>query len=147
SNGGSGGGGGGGGLVYLCLTTYEVAMKDETLLRTLSQGGTHRWAYLVVDEAQRLKNRSSLLFQVLNRIHSPRKSPPMGIGLGGGLGGGLGDALGQRLLLTGTPLQNSLGELWALLYFILPGVFSDEQQFSDWFNRPFESDSEGEGEE
>ncbi len=77
-----------------------------------------------MDEAHRLKNRSSVLFAKLKRIHTR-----------------------QRLLLTGTPLQNNLNELWALLSFVLPGLFDDEQQFSAWFNRPFESDDEEEEEE
>lgn len=66
-----------------------------------------------------MKNKSSILFGELRRINAK-----------------------HRLLLTGTPLQNNLNELWALLSFILPGLFNDEQQFSDWFNRPFESDSD-----
>jgi SNF2 family DNA or RNA helicase len=48
----------------------------------------------------------------------------------------------NRLLLTGTPLQNNLLELWSLLTFILPVFFNSEQQFSDWFNKPFESDDD-----
>jgi SNF2 family DNA or RNA helicase len=72
-----------------------------------------------LDEAHRVKNRSSVIFEKLKLLDPKR-----------------------RLLLTGTPLQNNLNELWALLSFILPGFFNDEQQFSDWFNRPFENDSD-----
>jgi SNF2 family DNA or RNA helicase len=43
------------------------------------------------------------------------------------------------LLLTGTPLQNNLKELWSLLHFILADVFADFSEFNDWFNRPFDS--------
>ena len=44
----------------------------------------------------------------------------------------------RHLLLTGTPLQNNLNELWSLLNFILPGIFNSKEQFHDWFNKPFE---------
>ena len=66
-----------------------------------------------------MKNKSAVLFDQLKRLQAK-----------------------HCLLLTGTPLQNNLNELWALLSFILPGLFNDEQQFSDWFNRPFESDTD-----
>jgi SNF2 family DNA or RNA helicase len=39
----------------------------------------------------------------------------------------------------GTPLQNNLKELWSLLHFILPRIFADFEEFSDWFNHPFDS--------
>uniref|UniRef100_A0A7E4UYX0 DNA helicase n=1 Tax=Panagrellus redivivus TaxID=6233 RepID=A0A7E4UYX0_PANRE len=74
------------------LTTYEILLKDKSYLSSFD------WACLVVDEAHRLKNNEALLYQCLtgfNTVH--------------------------RLLITGTPLQNSLRELWALLHFIMPG--------------------------
>ena len=43
----------------------------------------------------------------------------------------------RRLLLTGTPIQNSLQELWSLLNFLLPHIFNSVQHFEDWFNAPF----------
>ena len=46
------------------------------------------------------------------------------------------------MLLTGTPLQNNLGELWALLNFILPGIFNCKEQFEEWFNKPFEDEAD-----
>lgn len=78
-----------------------------------------------MDEAHRLKNRYSLLFETLNRIHHS----------------------GRRLLLTGTPLQNNLSELWSLLHFILPAVFANEQEFRDLFNQHFDCDSDAEAED
>ena len=45
----------------------------------------------------------------------------------------------NRLLLTGTPLQNNLHELWALLNFLLPDVFAESKAFDNWFNPEFVS--------
>lgn len=73
-----------------------------------------------MDEAHRLKNKNSLLFDVLNRVHDT----------------------GRRLLLTGTPLQNNLSELWALLHFILPGIFRSEEEFNELFSAQLEIDSD-----
>lgn len=73
------------------LTTYEIVLKDKALLGALN------WAVLLVDEAHRLKNDDSLLYKALSEFHT-----------------------NHRLLITGTPLQNSLKELWALLHFIMP---------------------------
>ncbi|KAI8499320.1 transcriptional regulator, partial [Branchiostoma belcheri] len=79
-------------LKFNCLlTTYEILLKDKSFL-----GGVE-WACLVVDEAHRLKNDDSLLYKTLKGFDS-----------------------NHRLLITGTPLQNSLKELWALLFFIMP---------------------------
>ncbi len=76
------------------LTTYEILLKDKDCLGSLS------WAVLVVDEAHRLKNDDSLLYRTL-----------------------VGFRTNHRLLVTGTPLQNSLRELWALLHFIMERVY------------------------
>jgi hypothetical protein len=69
---------------------------------------------LVVDEGHRLKNRDSKLFNVLGEY-----------------------GFKQRLLLTGTPLHNSLAELWSLMNFLLPSVFGSADTFDDWFAAPF----------
>ncbi|XP_058058662.1 chromodomain-helicase-DNA-binding protein 1 [Anopheles bellator] len=79
------------------LTTYEILLKDKTFLGSIS------WASLLVDEAHRLKNDDSLLYKALEEFDT-----------------------NHRLLITGTPLQNSLKELWALLHFIMP------QHFASW---------------
>jgi SWI/SNF-related matrix-associated actin-dependent regulator of chromatin subfamily A member 5 len=87
------------------LTTYEMANMEKTRLSKFA------WEYLIVDEAHRLKNESSVL------------------------AGNIRDLVtAYRLLLTGTPLQNNLHELWALLNCLLPDVFSDSDTFDELFD-------------
>ncbi|XP_007652725.2 probable global transcription activator SNF2L2 isoform X2 [Cricetulus griseus] len=70
---------------------------------------------MIVDEGHRMKNHHCKLTQVLNTHYvAPR-----------------------RILLTGTPLQNKLPELWALLNFLLPTIFKSCSTFEQWFNAPF----------
>jgi SWI/SNF-related matrix-associated actin-dependent regulator of chromatin subfamily A member 5 len=88
----------------VCLTTYEVAIKEKAALKKFS------WRYIVIDEAHRIKNEKSSLSQVVRLYKSQ-----------------------ARLLITGTPLQNNLHELWALLNFLLPDVFSSSEDFDNWF--------------
>ncbi|XP_067621810.1 chromodomain-helicase-DNA-binding protein 1 isoform X2 [Eurosta solidaginis] len=88
-------------LKFNCiLTTYEIVLKDKLFL------GTLQWAALLVDEAHRLKNDDSLLYKSLKEFET-----------------------NHRLLITGTPLQNSLKELWALLHFIMPDRFVTWEDF------------------
>ncbi|EER97913.1 hypothetical protein BDA96_02G022300 [Sorghum bicolor] len=89
----------------IVVTSYEMAMYDAKFL------AVHRWKYVIVDEGHRLKNSKCLLLRELKRI-------PMD----------------NKLLLTGTPLQNNLAELWSLLNFILPDIFSSHQEFESWFD-------------
>ncbi|TID18140.1 hypothetical protein CANINC_003881, partial [Pichia inconspicua] len=91
------------------LTTYEYVIKDRPLLCKF------RWAHMLIDEGHRLKNTGSKLFQTLTTYYHTK----------------------NRLILTGTPLQNNLPELWALLNFILPKVFNSVKSFDEWFNTPF----------
>lgn len=90
----------------LLITTYEVVLKDMAVLSKI------RWRCLIVDEAHRLKNAKSRLFLELGSI--PRDF---------------------CLLLTGTPLQNSTEELWALLYFSDPQGFASKEQFVEKFGQ------------
>jgi len=75
-----------------------------------------KWVYLVVDEGHRLKNDAARLTRTLSESYSVQ----------------------HRLLLTGTPLQNNLPELWALLNFLLPKVFNSVATFEKWFAAPIE---------
>jgi len=87
------------------ITTYEVMNLEKHVLMKIG------WRFLIVDEAHRLKNEASQFAQNIRMLETQ-----------------------HRLLLTGTPLQNNLHELWALLNFLLPDVFSSADQFDDWFN-------------
>lgn len=91
------------------LTTYEYIMKDKQQLSKI------HWSYIVVDEGHRMKNSKSKFAQIL----------------------GLQYTSDHRLLLTGTPLQNNLAELWSLLNFLLPRIFHSLDDFEKWFNQPF----------
>ncbi|XP_059197836.1 chromodomain-helicase-DNA-binding protein 1-like [Centropristis striata] len=89
------------------LTTYELCLKDASFLRRW------KWKVLVVDEAHRLKNQNSLLHKVLTQF-----------------------SVGFRVLLTGTPIQNNLQELYSLLSFIQPSIFTADgtDNFTDSYS-------------
>ncbi|KAG2437780.1 hypothetical protein HYH02_011155 [Chlamydomonas schloesseri] len=86
-------------------TSYEIVMSDRRHLER------HVWKLVVVDEGHRLKNFDCRLLREMRQL-----------------------TMESRLLLTGTPLQNNLKELWSLLSFCMPNVFHDAQQFLDWFD-------------
>lgn len=94
--------------VNVVLTTYDFILREKGPLTR------KHWKHIVVDEGHRMKNSKSRLHQVLN-----------------------GFTCCNRLLLTGTPLQNNLTELWALLNFLLPKIFQSADDFENWFNEPF----------
>eukprot|EP00850_Spirogloea_muscicola_P024018 SM000424S15771 [mRNA] locus=s424:17992:24037:+ [translate_table: standard] len=96
------------------LTHYDLIMRDKQHLRKI------RWHYIVVDEGHRLKNHESMLGRTLVSSYHIRR----------------------RLLLTGTPIQNSLTELWSLLNFLLPAIFNSSGNFEEWFNAPFADKAE-----
>lgn len=87
------------------VTSYEVAIKDQNKLAKLGE-----FTYLVVDEGQRLKNHRCTLISSLKRLPAS-----------------------NRLLLSGTPIQNNLDELWSLLNFVNPQIFDDLSVFQSWF--------------
>jgi len=86
------------------VTSFEMVIREKSALKKIA------WQYIVVDEAHRIKNEESALSQIIRLFYSK-----------------------HRLLITGTPLQNNLHELWALLNFILPDVFGDSEIFDQWF--------------
>ncbi|XP_052154391.1 probable chromatin-remodeling complex ATPase chain [Oryza glaberrima] len=95
----------------VCVTSFEMAIKEKTALKRFS------WRYIIIDEAHRIKNENSLLSKTM-RIYNTN----------------------YRLLITGTPLQNNLHELWSLLNFLLPEIFSSAETFDDWFQISGEND-------
>ena len=89
----------------VCITSYEMILREKTHLKKFA------WEYIIIDEAHRIKNEESSLAQIIRLFNSR-----------------------GRLLITGTPLQNNLHELWALLNFLLPDVFGDSEAFDQWFS-------------
>lgn len=83
-------------------------MNDKAVLTKLN------WQYIIVDEGHRMKNTNSKFAMILGQNYQSA----------------------HRLLLTGTPLQNDLSELWALLNFLLPKIFQSCEEFKKWFDKP-----------
>jgi len=96
------------------VTSYELCNIEKATLRKF------HWRYICIDEAHRIKNENSKLSKVIREFKSR-----------------------NRLLITGTPLQNNLHELWALLNFILPDVFGSDEDFDAWFNTNDDGIKEG----
>ncbi|CRG98691.1 DEAD/DEAH box helicase, putative [Plasmodium relictum] len=97
----------------ICLTTFDFIIKEKTFLMKIS------WNYIVVDEGHRMKNNKSRFHSILSEFKSK-----------------------YRVLLTGTPLQNNLSELWSLLNFLLPKIFSSCVDFEKWFVRPLHNEKD-----
>ena len=91
------------------LTTYEYIIKDRPVLSKI------KWFHMIIDEGHRMKNTNSKLSATISQYYNTR----------------------FRLILTGTPLQNNLSELWAMLNFVLPTIFKSVKTFDEWFNTPF----------
>jgi len=87
------------------VTSFETAIRDQKKLSKLGP-----FAYVIVDEGHRLKNHRCMLIRSLKQLDAS-----------------------NRLLLTGTPIQNTLDELWALLNFVNPQIFDDLSVFQSWF--------------
>lgn len=99
---------------HICITTYRLVIQDAKVFKR------KKWKYLILDEAHLIKNWKSQRWQTLLNFHSKR-----------------------RILLTGTPLQNDLMELWSLMHFLMPHVFQSHQEFKDWFCNPIAGMVEG----
>ncbi|KAL0570273.1 swr1 complex component [Marasmius crinis-equi] len=94
----------------VCITSYTLASRDAHIFKRKP------WYYMILDEAHMIKNFKSQRWNILLMFRSFR-----------------------RLLLTGTPLQNNLTELWALLQFLMSGAnFANLREFGEWFSNPLE---------
>ncbi|ODV96793.1 hypothetical protein PACTADRAFT_84091 [Pachysolen tannophilus NRRL Y-2460] len=101
---------------HVCITSYQLVIQDHQAFRR------KKWRYMILDEAHNIKNFRSQRWQALLNFNTE-----------------------NRLLLTGTPLQNNIMELWSLLYFLMPSSkasqsmpagFANLQDFQQWFGRP-----------
>ncbi len=92
----------------ICITSYKLVIQDYSIFKR------KRWYYIILDEAQNIKNFKSKRWQMLLNFKSKRK-----------------------LLLTGTPLQNDVMEIWSYLHFLMPNLFYSNEEFRDWFYSQF----------
>ncbi|KAJ5345195.1 hypothetical protein N7452_003199 [Penicillium brevicompactum] len=95
---------------HVLVTSYQLVVLDAQYFQKV------KWQYMILDEAQAIKSSSSSRWKNL-----------------------LGFSCRNRLLLTGTPIQNNMQELWALLHFIMPTLFDSHDEFSEWFSKDIES--------
>lgn len=93
----------------LVVTTYATAMNDIEVLSAIE------WERVVLDEAQAIKNRLSRTAKAVRRLRA-----------------------GQRIALTGTPVENRLGELWSIMDFLNPGMLGTPEMFRARFASPIE---------
>ena len=100
----------------------QIVVTTYTLLRLDADEFTsRRWAGVLLDEAQHVKNHNGKTHQAVRRVDAPFK-----------------------LAITGTPMENNLMELWSLLSITAPGLFPDPKRFAEFWARPIERDVEHE---
>ncbi len=102
------------GAFHVCITTYNIILQDSAVFRR------RQWQYMILDEAHNIRNFKSKRWITLLALRARR-----------------------RLLLTGTPLQNNLMELWSLLHFLMPHIFQSHSEFQQWFAAPMDAMIEG----
>lgn len=93
----------------LILTTYPLLSRDKDILLN------HKYHLLILDEAQVIKNPNTMAHRIVQQIQAT-----------------------HRLCLTGTPMENHLGELWSLFHFLMPGFLGDNKKFTQTFRKPIE---------
>lgn len=95
---------------HIVITSYQLIVQDAKYFQQIE------WHYMILDEAQAIKSSSSSRWKSLLMFKCR-----------------------NRLLLTGTPIQNSMAELWALLHFIMPTLFDSHDEFNEWFSKDIEN--------
>ncbi|KAG0686949.1 putative DNA helicase ino80 [Pichia californica] len=95
---------------HVVVTSYQLVVADNAYFQKM------KWQYMILDEAQAIKSSQSSRWKSL-----------------------LSFQCRNRLLLTGTPIQNNMQELWALLHFIMPSLFDSHDEFSEWFSKDIEA--------
>ena len=99
---------------HIVVTSYQIVVTDYKYFTRQS------WMYMVLDEAQAIKSASSQRWKML-----------------------LDFKCRGRLLLSGTPIQNTMAELWSLLHFVMPALFDSHDEFKEWFSKDIEGHAEG----
>lgn len=97
------------------LTTYALLVRDDQQLLA------HDYYFLILDEAQYIKNPKTKATLVAQQIKAQ-----------------------HRLCLTGTPMENHLGELWSVFNFLMPGLLGDDRRFAKLFRTPIEKHGDSE---
>jgi DNA helicase INO80 len=95
---------------HVLVTSYQLVVQDAAYFQKI------KWQYMILDEAQAIKSSNSSRWKALLGFHCR-----------------------NRLLLTGTPIQNNMQELWALLHFIMPSLFDSHDEFNEWFSKDIEN--------
>ena len=91
----------------LIITSYEIVRGDVEFL------GSIKWNYLFLDEGHVIKNTKTKTAMAIRQL-----------------------VAAHRVILTGTPIQNGVNELWALFDFLMPGYLGSEKQFTAKYSRP-----------
>eukprot|EP00916_Digyalum_oweni_P003592 GHVL01006433.1.p1 GENE.GHVL01006433.1~~GHVL01006433.1.p1 ORF type:complete len:1578 (+),score=450.06 GHVL01006433.1:65-4798(+) len=92
---------------HVCIASYTLVVQDQNAFKRMD------WCFMILDEAQNIKNFKSQRWQTMLTFNTK-----------------------HRLLLTGTPLQNDLMELWSLMHFLMPKLFASHSDFKEWFSNP-----------
>jgi DNA helicase INO80 len=101
---------------HVVITSYQIIVTDQPYFQRI------KWQYMILDEAHAIKSSTTTRWKTLMTFRCR-----------------------NRLLLTGTPIQNSMQELWALLHFIMPTLFDSHEEFSEWFSKDIETNASEKG--